>query len=193
LSVVTKKGDQRKTTPKSKSKTSGDVMDLWGRPGFLVRRLHQLSVAIFFDEMSGLGLTPVQLGALIVASRAPDIEQSALGEALGIDRVNTGDVVSRLVRGKLLIRTQSPVDRRYKLIRTSVAGEALLKKSQRRMAKVQERFLAPLNEDEQATFMQLVKVLIAGINDQGRTPFDLKSWPSGADGHKRKAQRTRSA
>jgi hypothetical protein len=33
---------------------------LWARPGFLVRRLHQISVAIFMEEMASLEITPVQ-------------------------------------------------------------------------------------------------------------------------------------
>jgi MarR family transcriptional regulator, lower aerobic nicotinate degradation pathway regulator len=156
-----------------KSVRRRDVMDLWSRPGYLIRRLHQLSVAIFHDEMVGLGLTPVQLGALIVASRSPDIEQSAIGEALGIDRVNTGDVISRLVKSGLLARQRWSSDKRYKLIRITEDGEALLKRSRKRLGKVQDRVLAPLNPADRELFLELVRRLINGINDQGRTPLDL--------------------
>ena len=63
----------------------GPIVPLWRRAGFLVRRLHQISVAIFLREMEGLDLTPVQLGALTVVLERPGIDQSALGAELGID------------------------------------------------------------------------------------------------------------
>ena len=46
------------TTPEP---TSVNIDD---QPGHYIRRLHQISVGIFLQELSGLGMTPVQYAAL---------------------------------------------------------------------------------------------------------------------------------
>lgn len=153
-------------------------VDLWARPGFLVRRLHQITVAIFLDEMSGLDLTPVQFGALTIIAGRPGIEQSTLGEELGIDRVNAGDVVQRLIKNNLARREVSPRDRRFKEVSLTPAGEAALEEGSKRMKRVQERLLHPLNTAERQMFLKLLMQLIDGNNDQGRAPLRLPERPS---------------
>jgi DNA-binding MarR family transcriptional regulator len=146
---------------------------LWARPGYLVRRLHQISVAIFLDEMSDLDLTPVQFGALSIIANRPGIEQSVLGEELGIDRVNAGDVVQRLIKNDLARREVSPRDRRFKEVTLTPRGEAVVRQGTARLKRVQQRLLAPLNADERAVFLRLLMQLISGNNDQGRALLRL--------------------
>jgi MarR family transcriptional regulator, lower aerobic nicotinate degradation pathway regulator len=146
---------------------------LWARPGYLVRRLHQISVAIFLDEMSDLDLTPVQFGALSIIANRPGIEQSVLGEELGIDRVNAGDVVQRLIKNDLAQREVSPRDRRFKEVTLTPKGEVAVRQGTARLKRVQQRLLAPLNPDERTVFLRLLMQLISGNNDQGRAPLRL--------------------
>lgn len=40
--------------------------DLWGRPGYLIRRLHQIHVGLFSEACGGLDLTAVQYAMLSV-------------------------------------------------------------------------------------------------------------------------------
>src|ERR1700733_16111415 len=86
---------------------------LWARPGFLVRRLHQISVAIFLDERAALELTPVQYGALMIVAAKPNIDQSTLAAELGVDRANAGDVLARMSKAGYVTRTPSANDRRF--------------------------------------------------------------------------------
>ncbi len=138
-----------------------------------MRRLHQITVAIFLDEMAELDLTPVQFGALTIIAGRPGIEQSTLGEELGIDRVNAGDVVQRLIKNNLARREVSPRDRRFKQVSLTPEGEATLEEGSKRMKRVQERLLHPLNAMERQTFLKLLMQLIDGNNDQGRAPLRL--------------------
>jgi hypothetical protein len=39
-------------------------LPLWSRPGYLIRRLHQIHCALFLEECRESGLTPVQYGLL---------------------------------------------------------------------------------------------------------------------------------
>jgi hypothetical protein len=81
------RGDAEASSPNSMVKTElgplRRLVSLQARPGFLVRRLHQIGVAIFTDEMADLGITPVQFGAMSIVGMKPGIDQSALGEELG--------------------------------------------------------------------------------------------------------------
>ena len=151
----------------------GGAIALWARPGYLVRRLHQISVAIFLDEMSDLDLTPVQFGALSIIASRPGIEQSVLGEELGIDRVNAGDVVQRLIKNDLARREVSQRDRRFKEVTLTARGEAVARQGSAKLMCVQQRLLAPLDPDERAVFLRLLMRLISGNNDQGRAPLRL--------------------
>ena len=42
---------------------------LYARPGFLLRRAHQISSAVFEDACKGLALTPAQFGRHVFAVR----------------------------------------------------------------------------------------------------------------------------
>ena len=61
-----------------------DFSELWSRPGYLVRRLHQIHVAIFLEECSEFNLTPVQFGVLTVLYEGEALEQSTIAKQIGI-------------------------------------------------------------------------------------------------------------
>src|SRR5262249_18226655 len=63
-------------------------MPLWGRPGYLLRRLHQIHYALFFEECAGFDITPVQYGLLTTLSLNPDLDQNSLARELRTDRPN---------------------------------------------------------------------------------------------------------
>ena len=71
------------------------LSDMYQRPGFLLRRAHQISAAIFENACADLGLTQAQYGALVVLASQPDIDQSSLGRAMGFDKVT----ILRVLRG----------------------------------------------------------------------------------------------
>ncbi len=142
---------------------------LWSRPGFLIRRLHQLSVSIFYVETNELDLTPVQFGALSIVAVHPGIEQLDLGAELGIDRANVADVVSRLVKSGHLVREISERDRRARNIFLTESGKALVCAANRRFKAVQKRLLAPLDDEGRELFIAQLNLLIESHNAFGRT------------------------
>ena len=74
-------------------------MPLWARPGYLLRRLHQIHYALFFEECARFDITPVQYGLLTTLSLNPDLDQNSLARELGIDRTNVADVLNRCPAG----------------------------------------------------------------------------------------------
>lgn len=147
-------------------------MPLWARPGYLLRRLHQIHYALFFEECAGFDITPVQYGLLTTLSVSPDLDQNSLARELGIDRTNVADVLNRLARRGLIERRSSPDDRRMVLARLTPLGERVTKKMYRPMQRAQTRLLQPLLPQERQTFLITLIRLIDANNHIGRTIFE---------------------
>ena len=141
---------------------------LWDRPGFLVRRLHQIHVAMFHEECGNFGITPVQSGLLTILDKQPGLDQVTLGAEVGIDRTNVADVVSRLESRGLVERRTNPADRRTRLVSITAEGREFLQRVRKAMEIAQERFLAPLGEEDRRIFMRLLRELVEAGNETGR-------------------------
>jgi DNA-binding MarR family transcriptional regulator len=141
---------------------------LWDRPGFLVRRLHQIHVAMFLEECAGANMTPLQYGLLSILADAPGLDQVALAAELGIDRANVADVLERLEKRGLLTRAVNPRDRRMKLATLTNAGKGYVRKNRALMLRAQERLLDPLSPNQRKTFMALLRRLVEENNRSGR-------------------------
>lgn len=147
-------------------------MPLWARPGFLVRRLHQIHYALFYEECSKFDITPVQYGLLTTLSITPDLDQNSLGRELGIDRTNVADVLNRLSKRGLLVRQRSEKDKRMVLARLTPEGEAVTQQMYDAMQRAQVRLLEPLLPEERNAFITTLLRLIDGNNHLGRTIFN---------------------
>ena len=62
---------------------------LFARPGFLIRRLHQIHVAMFMEEFKSTNITPVQYGLMTAMAALPGLDQTSLGQEVGLDRTTT--------------------------------------------------------------------------------------------------------
>jgi DNA-binding MarR family transcriptional regulator len=155
----------------SRPGTVHSEMPLWGRPGYLLRRLHQIHYALFFEECAGYDITPVQYGLLTTLSLNPNLDQNSLARELGIDRTNVADVLNRLARRGLIERRRSPNDARMVLARLTRAGDRLTRKMYRPMQRAQKRLLSPLLPQERSALMITLIRLINGNNHLGRTIF----------------------
>lgn len=153
-------------TPKFHAHTS-----VWDRPGFLVRRLHQIHVAIFLEEMVEDNITPIQYGLLSALADLPGLDQLSLAEEIGIDRANVADVLTRLEDRGLIIRTVSTRDNRRKLCAPTEQGLAFVKKHYENMQRAQDRLLRPLEPAERTEFMRLLRCVVEASNDLGRAPL----------------------
>lgn len=138
---------------------------LQDRPGFLIRRLHQIHTALFVQECAEDGLTPVQYSVLTALRQLGPCEQVVVSRAVGLDRTSTADVVQRLERRKLLRRRVSPTDRRMKITSLTEVGVALLKRIDSAAARAHARTLDPLDPDEARVLMALMAKITAAHDD----------------------------
>lgn len=141
---------------------------LWDRPGFLVRRLHQIHVAMFMEDVGADQVTPIQYGLLSILVDMPGLDQFSLAEELGIDRANVADVLKRLEARKLVARVVDPHNKRRKLCLPTRTGVAFVKKYRPSMQRAQERLIGPLSIEERRTFIGLLHKLIDANNAHGR-------------------------
>ncbi len=146
-------------------------MPLWSRPGFLVRRLHQIHLALFLEECKEFDITPVQYGLLTTLKLRPDQDQNSLGQELGLDRTNVADVLVRLTKRGLVERRRSEEDKRMVLARLTEEGENVTEAMYSAMQRAQERLLEPLLPQERNAFITTLIRLIDGNNQHGRTVF----------------------
>lgn len=143
------------------------------RPGFLIRRLHQIHVAMFMEECAEFNITPVQYSVLTVLASMPDIDQVTLGAQIGIDRTTTTGVLARLADRGLITRRASETDRRMRLAAITTEGRKLLRKMDRKAQRAHDRTIAPLPKEERAAFLRSLAHLVDACNDYGRTSLHL--------------------
>ena len=161
-------------TAMAESPTAADNrqrLPLWSRPGYLVRRLHQIHQALFLEECRSFKITPVQYGLLTALSARPGVDQVTLAAELGIDRTNVADVLARLTDRGLVRRASSDEDRRVKLAFLTREGAKLTEKMHDAMHRAQERLIAPLSAAERRQFMSMLTRLVDASNQYGRALF----------------------
>jgi DNA-binding MarR family transcriptional regulator len=147
---------------------------LAARPGFLVRRLHQIHLALFAEECSGFGITPVQYSIMTIAAVTPGLDQAQLAQEAGIDRATLANVAARLEKKFLIRRRPSASDKRVKLVFLSPGGATLLKKMRAPAQRAHDRTIAALPPQDRQKFLSLLIKLVDAQNDYGRAPLNLR-------------------
>lgn len=148
-----------------------DLSLLYTRPGFLLRRAHQISAAVFEDECRGVGLTPAQFGVLTVLQASPGLDQSRLARALGFDKVTVLRVLRGLEERGLVTRSPAPDSRRNLAVQLTAQGNVLLKESQKPAERAYERLMAPLSTEQQLQLVTLLQQMTVGLEEHARASF----------------------
>ena len=141
-------------------------------PGFHIRRLQQIAVAVFLEETQASGITPVQYAALTAVGRQQGIDQRTLARTIGFDTSTIGSVIDRLEARGLMQRNAHPDDRRVRLLTIPAEGEQLLQQVEPGMLRAQERMLEPLAPEQRGVFMDMLHTLVEGNNALSRAPSE---------------------
>lgn len=142
------------------------------QPGYFIRRLQQIAVAIFLEETQAHGITPVQYAALYAAQRQPGLDQRTLAATIGFDTSTIGGVIDRLEKRGLIERQASPTDRRVRLLQVTDAGAALIDEVIPAMLKAQQRILEPLPAADRPRFLAMLKTVVEANNGLSRAPSE---------------------
>jgi len=141
---------------------------LYARPGFLLRRAHQISAAVFEDACRELELTPAQFGVLTVLQSHPGLGQSSLARALGFDKVTVLRVLRGLEARGLARRVPAEDNRRNLSVTLTQEGAATLQRAQKPAEKAYRRLMAPLNREQQEQLVQLLQLLTGELEEEAR-------------------------
>lgn len=129
--------------------------------GYLLR-LAQLRVWYdFYGRMGETGISPSLFSALILVERNPGLQQSRLGEALGVARSGAMTMVDRLERLGLVERRADPADRRAYGLFLSANGQRRMTDITARVAEHDRLINAVLTPDEHRSLMQLLQKFIS--------------------------------
>jgi DNA-binding MarR family transcriptional regulator len=139
-------------------------------PGHLLRRCHQIAVAIFLDECQAYDLTPLQYVALLAVAGHGALDKAAIGGVAALDRTTVAVVVRNLEARGFVSTRPSEQDRRATLVEVTDKGRALLKSVRPEVASAQERTVAPLTPTERAELMRLLRKIAEGNNLLSRAP-----------------------
>jgi len=144
--------------------------DLGDQIAHLVRRCHQISQGLFYDETASFNITPVQYNLLAALRAQAPMDQHTLAGRTAINRTTLGDVAERLERRGLILRQVNPADRRGKLLSLTDRGLQMLVDIEQRMRVAEERFLEPLDLQERQLLRSLLRKIATQNNDYSRVP-----------------------
>ncbi|QOR37970.1 MarR family transcriptional regulator [Billgrantia diversa] len=140
-------------------------------PGNLLRRCHQISVAIFLRQCEAHNLTQLQYVTLAALEELGPVDQITLGSHTALDRNTVAVVVKKLEERGLLIRQRSQADLRSKQVSLTEEGRRLRRSAEPAVANVQEELLFPLSENEKKTLCKLLQKLATENNHLSRVPI----------------------
>jgi DNA-binding MarR family transcriptional regulator len=139
-------------------------------PGHLLRRCHQISVAIFLDECQAFDLTPLQYVTLSALATHGPMDKATIGGVVALDRTTVAVVVKKLEQRGLATTRPSGYDRRAKLVKITAKGVNLASSVQTQVAKAQERTVAPLTAKERDELLRLLRKIAQENNLLSRAP-----------------------
>lgn len=146
---------------------------LLGRPGFLIRRLHQIHGSLFLEETAEFGITPVQYSVLTALAEHGEMDQISIALEVGLERTTVAEVIQRLEGRGLVKRRQSPKDGRVRLVKLVRRGQVLVERMAEAVQRAHDRTIAPLPAEDRERLMLLMIRLLEANNDVGNVPFRL--------------------
>ena len=162
-----------------KAKTKSDAVEhhpwpLTERPGFLIRRLHQIHVALFNETCGAFDLTPVQYSLLSALRERGPADQTTLAADVSLDRTTTTGALKRLAARKLIERAIDLKDRRARACRLTPSGTILLAKMETAARDAHHQTIAHLTKKDQVLLVRLMQRIVTRSADAGTRSADIE-------------------
>src|SRR5690554_2345148 len=127
-------------------------------PGHLLRRAQQRHTALFaaaFDRQ----LTGPQFAALQVLAAHPGLSQRELSNLAALDKSTTADLVQRLVRRGLVVRSRDDRDARLRVLSLAADAGGTVAAFAERVGAVQQQLLEPLSRPQRERLLGLLRTV----------------------------------
>jgi DNA-binding MarR family transcriptional regulator len=146
---------------------------LFKRPGFLIRRMHQIHGFLFAEETGEFNITPVQYSLLTALDALGEMDQNTLAIEVGLERSSVAEVIPRLHARGLVNRTQAAHDKRLRLVKLTPQGKRLVAKMAPAVQRAHDRTIDHLSPAERDFFMLQMIRLVEANNAENLVPFRL--------------------
>lgn len=124
--------------------------------GYHLRRAQVFAFQSFAAALQKFGMSPGQMGVLLLVSANPGVNQTRVGQALGIDRSTLVAVIDRLEQRALIVRNPSPSDRRSHALQLTPAGSKFLQQVMPSLDAHEAELARDLSADERAELIKLL-------------------------------------
>ena len=149
---------------------SSNSWPLGQRPGFLIRRLHQIHVALFQKKCAAFDVTPLQYSLLSALARRGTADQTTLAADVVLDRTTTTGALKRLQSRKFIERAVHHRDRRAQLCRLTRAGASLLRRMEAEARAAHRETVADLGKADQKRFVAMMQRMVDARADPKKAP-----------------------
>lgn len=128
------------------------VRDYAETPGHLIRCAQQAHTQLW-AEVVPVDITGSQYSVLSALSVHGDLDQATVGRLISLDKSSTAELASRLARRGLIQRGRDEHDGRKRVLRITREGARAVAEAAPYVRRLRQRFLARLDEEERAQFM----------------------------------------
>jgi MarR family transcriptional regulator, lower aerobic nicotinate degradation pathway regulator len=162
-----------KESKKALTKKTGNSWPLEQRPGFLIRRLHQIHVALFQKRCAAFEITPLQYSLLSALAKRGTADQTTLATDVALDRTTTTGALKRLQSRHFIDRSIHPGDRRAQISRLTRAGAKLLRQMEAHARAAHRETVADLSKaDQRRLVVMMQKIVAANSNGDATAGLD---------------------
>jgi len=123
---------------------------------FLLKRLGFTAKDSAMEAYERTGLSPYHHAVLVVLDEGSRDTQGSIADALGYDRGQLVGLLDELEEQRLVERRRDPKDRRRHTVRLTAEGKRALAKLRTLSGKLENEFLAPLDERERKQLHELL-------------------------------------
>lgn len=164
---------KRRPSSPSKAKSKGGELsnNVYDQPGHLIRRAQQIAVSMFYSTV-GYKVTPVQYGVLRILQDYPGIDQVTLARLCALDTSTAANLAARLEQSGFVKRMVPANSKRFRVLRITPQGAALLRKLLPSGRLLSRRLLQALDKKEQKIFLRLLKKFVHLNNGESRAPLE---------------------
>lgn len=142
--------------------------DLYEEPGHLIRRAHQIAVAMFYEKL-GRDVTPVQYAVLRMLDECPGLDQVTLAQKVALDTSTTADIAARLESKGWIVRELLP--RRQRRLLLTPEGKALIATLMPLVRDLKNTLFEEMEEEDARDLMRLLSKFVHLNNEQSRAPL----------------------
>ncbi len=127
--------------------------------GYHLRRVQNAAFQHFAAHLNHRGITPGQLGLLVLIASNPGVSQTVLAREVGVERSTLGEFIDRFESRQLVERRRVATDRRMHAIHLTAKGRRFLDRVLPEVEEHEREFTRSLSAQELQTLLGLLKRL----------------------------------